>query len=57
MDLLSYEVENTHSGRGFDPHHLHQKEIIMKHLIIKESSHEDPPSTNRKFTGAGTENI
>ena len=60
MNLLSYDVDNKHSGRGFDPHHLHQKEISMKRMIIKEGQNEVPPSftrTTKKFTSAGTENI
>ena len=43
MDLLSYEVENTHSGRGFDPHHLHQKEINVE-KELQGHDNEEPPS-------------
>ena len=54
MNLLSYDVDNMHSGRGFDPRHLHQKEIKM---INNTGGSNDaiPPEQNQNITKASKE--
>ena len=53
MNLLSYDVDNMHSGRGFDPHHLHQKEIKMINNKIKGGSNDAiPPEQDKNITKA-----
>ena len=48
--ILSYEVESTHSGRGFDSRHLHQKEIKMINNNVGGSNDAIPPEQNKNIT-------
>ena len=42
-----------HSGRGFDPHHLHQKEIKMISNKIKGGSNDAiPPEQDKNIAKA-----
>jgi len=47
---LSYDVDNMHSGRGFDPRHLHQKEIKMINNNVGGSNDAIPPEQNKNIT-------
>lgn len=50
---MSYDVDNMHSGRGFDPHHLHQKEIKMNYnTLIGGSDDAIPPEQDKNITKA-----